>query len=141
MLTVQSVTPANNATINAVTDNITIAFSEAMQSSTIDNTTITLTTSNGTTVPTTVSYSNNVATINPNVPTLSSLGARGSRDGSFCLGMISIPSMSQPGSRMLQEMRWRVPIHQVLQLQHCPFQQIPEPLYSMQIGFESIGMM
>ena len=82
-LTVQSVTPANNVTINAVTDNITVAFSEAMQSSTIDNTTITLTTSNGTTVPTTVSYSNNVATINPNVPKPSSLGAWGSKDGSL----------------------------------------------------------
>ena len=82
-LTVQSVTPAKNATINAVTDNITVTFSEAMQFSTVDNTTITLTTSNGTTVPTTVSYSNNVATINPNVPLPSSLGSWGSRDGSL----------------------------------------------------------
>jgi hypothetical protein len=64
--TVQSVTPANSATSIAVADNITVTFSEAMQSSTVDNTTITLTDS-GTTVPTTVSYSNNVATINPNV--------------------------------------------------------------------------
>ena len=54
-----------------------------MQFSTVDNTTITLTTSNGTTVPTTVSYSNNVATINPNVPLPSSLGSWGSRDGSL----------------------------------------------------------
>ena len=38
--TVQSVTPANNATGIAVLDNITVTFSEAMQSSTIDNTTI-----------------------------------------------------------------------------------------------------
>jgi len=64
--TVQSVTPANSVTSIAVADNITVTFSEAMQSSTVDNTTITLTDS-GTTVPTTVSYSNNVATINPNV--------------------------------------------------------------------------
>ena len=38
--TVQSVTPANNATGIAVLDNITVTFSEAMQSSTVDNTTI-----------------------------------------------------------------------------------------------------
>ena len=54
-----------------------------MQSSTIENTTITPTTSNGTTEPTTVSYSNNVATINPNVTLPSSLGAWGSIDGSL----------------------------------------------------------
>ena len=64
--TVQSVTPANSATSIAVADNITVTFSEAMQSSTIDNTTVTLTDS-GSNVATTVSYSNNVATINPNV--------------------------------------------------------------------------
>ena len=64
--TVQSVTPANSATSIAVADNITVTFSEAMQSSTIDNTTVTLTDS-GSNVASTVSYSGNVATINPNV--------------------------------------------------------------------------
>ena len=64
--TVQSVTPANSATSIAVGDNITVTFSEAMQSSTIDNSTVTLT-SSGSNVTSTVSYSSNVATINPNV--------------------------------------------------------------------------
>ena len=61
--TVQSVTPTNSATSIAVGDNITVTFSEAMQSSTIDNTTVTLT-SSGSNVTSTVSYSSNVATIN-----------------------------------------------------------------------------
>ena len=64
--TVLSVVPASSATSIAVADNITVTFSEAMQSSTIDNTTITLNYS-GTGVTTAVSYSNNVATINPSV--------------------------------------------------------------------------
>jgi hypothetical protein len=67
--TVQSVTPANSATSIAVGDNITVTFSEAMQSSTIDNTTVTLT-SSGSNVTSTVSYSSNVATINPSAALL-----------------------------------------------------------------------
>ena len=64
--TISSYTPSNSATNIAVGDNITVTFSEAMQSSTIDNTTVTLT-SSGSNVTSTVSYSSNVATINPNV--------------------------------------------------------------------------
>ena len=67
--TVQSVTPANSATGIAVVDNITVTFSEAMQSSSIDNTTITLNNS-GAGITTAVSYSSNVATINPSAALL-----------------------------------------------------------------------
>ena len=67
--TISSYTPSNSATNIAVGDNITVTFSEAMQSSTIDNTTITLNHS-GTGVTTAVSYSDNVATINPSLDLL-----------------------------------------------------------------------
>ena len=59
----------NSATSIAVGDKITVTFSEAMQSSSIDNTTITLNYS-GTGVTTAVSYSDNVATINPSLDLL-----------------------------------------------------------------------
>ena len=67
--TVLSVVPANSATGIAVVDNITVTFSEAMQSSSIDNTTITLNNS-GAGITTAVSYSSNVATINPSAALL-----------------------------------------------------------------------
>ena len=51
--------------INVGNSNMTITFSEAMTSSTINNTTITLTNS-GAAVTSAVTYSSNVATINPN---------------------------------------------------------------------------
>ena len=63
--TVLSVVPASNATNINVGNNITVTFSEAMKSSTINTTNITLTNS-GTAVTSAVTYSSNVATINPN---------------------------------------------------------------------------
>ena len=63
--TILSVVPASNASNINVGNNITITFSEAMTSSTINTTTITLTNS-GAAVTSAVSYSSNVATVNPN---------------------------------------------------------------------------
>ena len=63
--TVSSTVPANNATNITITDNIVVNFSEAMTSSTINTTNITLTNS-GSNVTSAVSYSSNAATINPN---------------------------------------------------------------------------
>jgi hypothetical protein len=63
--TISITVPANGATNIAVGNNLTVTFSEAMQSSTINTTNVTLTNS-GAGVTSAVSYSSNVATINPN---------------------------------------------------------------------------
>ena len=64
--TVSNVTPANGATNVAKTTNVTAAFSEALDSSTVTSSTFTLRDSNNTVVPATVTYgSGNSATLDP----------------------------------------------------------------------------
>ena len=63
--TISSVSPSNGATSISVSSDITITFSEAMDSSTINTTNITVSDSNGNFVSGVVSYNNNVATFNP----------------------------------------------------------------------------
>ena len=62
--TVTATSPADGATGVAASTNVTGTFSEAMDPSTITSTTFRLTTGS-TTVPAAVSYTNNVATLNP----------------------------------------------------------------------------
>jgi alpha-tubulin suppressor-like RCC1 family protein len=63
--TILSIVPASNASNINVGNNITITFSEALKTSTVNTTNITLTNS-GAAVTSAVTYSSNVATINPN---------------------------------------------------------------------------
>ncbi|WP_104137957.1 Ig-like domain-containing protein [Arthrobacter sp. ZGTC131] len=63
--TVANTSPADGATGVAVTANVTGTFSEAMNASTVTSAKFTLKTPAGTTVPAAVSYTGNVATLNP----------------------------------------------------------------------------
>ena len=62
--TISSYTPSSSATNIAIGDNLTVTFNEVMDTSTINNTTITLSTG-GNSVATTVTLNGNTATINP----------------------------------------------------------------------------
>ena len=62
--TISSYTPSSSATNIAIGDNLTVTFNEAMNTSTINNTNITLSTG-GNSVATTVTLNGNTATINP----------------------------------------------------------------------------
>jgi len=63
--TVVSTVPANLAIGASTSSNISVTFSEAMDPSTINTTTIKLTGPGAVSVPATVTYSNNVAVLNP----------------------------------------------------------------------------
>ena len=62
--TISSYTPSSSATNITIGDNLTVTFNEAMDTSTINNITITLSTG-GNSVATTVTLNGNTATINP----------------------------------------------------------------------------
>jgi len=68
--TVTSFNPASGATNVAIGTSITIAFSEALNASTVNSTTISLRNASGATVAATVTYnaSNNTITVTPNAP-------------------------------------------------------------------------
>ena len=63
--TISSTSPTSGADNVSVSANITITFSESMDSSTINTSNITVTDSSGNSVSGVVSYSNNIATFNP----------------------------------------------------------------------------
>ncbi|MGA2909601.1 MAG: Ig-like domain-containing protein [Terracidiphilus sp.] len=66
--TVTAATPTNGATDIAITSAVTATFSEAMLSSTITGSTLTLTPQGGSAVAATVTYAANVATLTPTTP-------------------------------------------------------------------------
>ena len=95
--TVVSTIPTSNATGVSPSANVTATFNEAMNASTINGNTFTLAGPGGTLVPSTVSYLNNVGSLNPTAPLLTN---------TVYTATITTGVTSVPGTPMASNYKW-----------------------------------